>query len=230
MEILKWPGKKFFKGVELSVKEKCNKCGTKIRIDSSMDVIPLGECSYEGFGELNTFSYVCPYCNNLNDIIGFNNNQKINNYFKANGKLKELKELSFLLSGGLNKNPSQIYQALTLSEALRVDTPLYFKVYLEGEYAYIKDAYDNGNLPRVYSEKAWRQFENEFEPDKPVGINGKELEFRSIARFQNKDGHNVYSLLANDGYCYNYVCNNDDRIIERYVRPAIEWNTFYHKR
>jgi hypothetical protein len=35
----------------------------------------------------------------LNDIIGFNNNQKINNYFKANGKLKELKELSFLLSG-----------------------------------------------------------------------------------------------------------------------------------
>lgn len=252
MIILKWPGRRFHEAIDISCKEKCPNCGTKIKIDSMKDLIANGVGSYDERASLLEYDYECPYCNKLNHL-SYKNNIEIEKYLKANN----LYEVAYDLNSEVDfcmpylddiwklggDHAYKLYKIICLSKKISVNVPSHIQEYIDEKLGYIKNAMEIGELPEEFDRNAYEEFQIVYEHrignkvfkgvSEKVGAQrrsepeGMGERVREISRFQDKDGHDVYSFLASDGYCYNYICNSDGRVINRYVGTEVEYCKWY---
>lgn len=165
--ILKWPGRHFHEVKDISCKEKCPNCGTKVKLDSMNDLIADSIGSFEGHGLLLIYDYECPYCNKINEL-SFKNNVKIEKYLKANNLfeiascLNEKVDFCFPYLDdvwGLAPSHDNLYKIICLSKKIGVNIPSHIQEYIDEKLGYITDAMARGELPEEFDKNAYEEFQ-----------------------------------------------------------------------
>ena len=239
MTILKWPSKYLWnRKFNLLIRVKCENCSTKIQIDSPSDLIPWDQKNY-GTETFQNFKYKCPYCNRIN-LLDHENNPKeierIEEYFDAHNLMSEVRWLGHHLSSPFRLEPVYQYEVLCLAHATGTS-------YIESDIREdIKEAFDNNDLPREFSNVDFRLWETEKEkrvlfpvPSIPPPSPPKTNTFQppkviEINHFTNADNRLVYSMFYSNGICYCYEVDNDGKVLKVSEHTRDEFFKLFAKR